>query len=71
MKRADAIRRIRRAAKAAGRSFLIHREGTNHEIWICGGTMVPIPRHREISEFTAEGIFRDLEAELGRAWWRQ
>jgi hypothetical protein len=70
MQRAKVIRRIRDAAKAFGKQFEILREGGNHEIWICGNTRVPLPRHREINQFTAEGIFEDLEAELGADWWR-
>ena len=71
MNRAEIIRRVRKAAKASGGGFEILREGRDHEVWICGQTKVAIPRHREVSKFTAEGIFRDLEAELGDGWWRR
>jgi hypothetical protein len=71
MRRADLIRRVRKAAKARDRAFDIFREGREHEIWICGQTKVAVPRHNELSEFTAEGIFRDLETELGQGWWRR
>ena len=71
MNRVDIIRRVRAAAKVHDRAFEIFREGRNHEIWICGQTKVAIPRHREVSQFTAEGIFRDLEVELGEGWWRR
>ena len=47
------------------------RQGGRHEGWHCGGTKVTIPRHREINEFTALAIFRTLEGELGRAWWKR
>jgi hypothetical protein len=32
--------------------------------------VVTIPRHREINELTALGIFKSLEPELGENWWR-
>ena len=44
--------------------------GGKHEIWVCGTTEVVIPRHREINEYTAEGIMKYLETELGEDWWR-
>lgn len=47
------------------------REGKQHEVWKCASTLVTIPRHREVNEYTAEGIFEDLEAELGDGWWRK
>jgi hypothetical protein len=34
------------------------------------GTLVTVPRHREINELTALAIERLLEAELGEGWWR-
>jgi len=47
------------------------RQGGRHEVWQCGRTKVTIPRHREINEITAQGIFTTLEAELGRGWWKR
>jgi Asp-tRNA(Asn)/Glu-tRNA(Gln) amidotransferase A subunit family amidase len=44
---------------------------TGDRIWQCGVTKVTIPRHREINELTAGAIFRALEDELGRGWWRR
>ena len=35
-----------------------------------GEPKVTIPRHREINEITAQGIFTTLEAELGLGWWK-
>lgn len=72
MNRATLVRRIQKAARKAGKSWTQRRTsaGGKHEIWICGTTEVAIPRHREINEYTAEGIMKYLEAELGEEWWR-
>jgi len=37
------------------------RQGGNHEIWTNGEHTVPVPRHKEINEFTAKGILRKAE----------
>lgn len=39
------------------------REGGSHSIWEnpANGRRVPIPRHREINEYTAAAICRQLE----------
>jgi hypothetical protein len=71
MKRSDLIRRVRQAATANGRTWTLHREGREHDIWICGNSKVAMPRHRDINQYTAEGIFKDLEGELGESWWRK
>lgn len=41
-----------------------------HDIWVCDGKRISIPRHREIVEPTALSIFRELEEKLGVNWWR-
>jgi len=51
--------RVCSSAKEAGTSF-----------WQVGGVLVSVPRHRDINEWTAEGIMRDLEPMLGKDWWR-
>jgi mRNA interferase HicA len=71
MKRTVLIRRIGKAAKRTGAAWTLVRQGGNHEIWSCASTMVTIPRHREINELTAQGIMGDLEAVLGKGWWRK
>lgn len=69
MKKQSLVAKVRRAAKAAGLSWEMTRQGGRHEIWRCGDTQVTIPRHAEINEHTARAIFKDLEAELGNDWW--
>jgi len=49
----------------------MERQGKRHEIWRCGSTTFPVPRHREINELTAVGILKDLEGELGKDWWKR
>ncbi|HYJ33853.1 MAG TPA: hypothetical protein VE326_11590 [Candidatus Binatia bacterium] len=70
MKRSALLRKIRKAANTAGVAFGEVREGGDHSIFRCGSTSISVPRHREINEFTARGILRDLEDELGKGWWR-
>jgi hypothetical protein len=72
MNRATPVRRIQKAARKAGKCWAQRRTspGGKHEIWVCGTTEVTIPRHREINEYTAEGIMKYLESELGEDWWR-
>ncbi len=64
-------RRIQRAAEAHGMAWRLLWQGGRHEVWQCGSTQVTIPRHREVNELTAGAIFKALEPELGRAWWRR
>jgi hypothetical protein len=71
VKQRDLKGRIAAAAATRGLSWLMIRQGRQHEVWRCGSTLVTIPRHREINEYTAEGIFKDLEGELGTGWWRK
>lgn len=70
MKKSELIRKIRRAAKKVDKSWGEQLPpGAKHEVWICGKTPVTIPRHRELNEYTAKGIMKDLESELGEEWW--
>ncbi len=70
MKRRDLLRRISRAATAAGVDWSEVREGKEHTIFRIGTLQISVPRHREINELTAEGILKDTEGELGEGWWR-
>jgi mRNA interferase HicA len=71
VERGDLIWKVRRAADEAGRDWALVREGGSHEIWLCGVTEVPVPRHREITEGTARRVMRALEGEPGEDWWRR
>lgn len=70
MKRADVLKRITTAAKAANVAFELSREGANHAVYSLGGRMIPVPRHREIDNDLAEKIFKECEPTLGRRWWK-
>lgn len=65
------IKRIRQEAKRQGIAFeQSPRKGGNHEIWKLDGLTVPIPRHAEIQEITAQDIYREAAEKLGKDWWR-
>jgi mRNA interferase HicA len=70
LKRRHLISRVHDRAKSLGKAWESERRGSRHDLFRCGGTVVTIPRHREINEMTALGIMKTLEAELGEAWWR-
>jgi hypothetical protein len=70
MKRRDLLRKISKAAKAADVIWVLVDEGSEHSIYQVGSQRVSVPRHREVNEYTAEGILKDTEDELGRGWWR-
>jgi mRNA interferase HicA len=70
VKQGELKRRIQLASNAQGKVWRLLRQGGRHEVWQCGRTKITIPRHREINQLTAEAIFKDLEPDLGRGWWR-
>jgi hypothetical protein len=70
VRRTDLLRRIARQARAGNVEWRLVREGRQHEIWQCGTTRVSVPRHREVNNYTAEAIMKDLEEEFGEGWWR-
>ena len=69
-KRRDLIRRIAKEARQQGIPFSVLREGARHTIFEVGGVRVPVPRHDEINEMTAESIYKEAAEVLGREWWR-
>ncbi len=71
MKRRVLVQRIQTAASSRGLACSLIRQGNRHEFWEVGGLRVAISRHRDINEWTAEAIMRDLEPILGRDWWRR
>ncbi len=47
------------------------REGSEHEIWECGGVKFQVPRHRELTPGVVSSNRRKLAAVLGEGWWRR
>ncbi len=58
MKKRQLVRRLQAIAASADLALDLVREGANHEIWRIGNERIVIPRHREVNEYTAEGILR-------------
>ena len=69
MKRTDLERTLREAARDAGLSLQVDR-GKRHDKVTIGEIAVTVPRHREINEYTAEGILKSFEGVFGKRWWR-
>ncbi len=63
MKKVDLLKELRRIAQKKGLMLELRRKGAKHEVWCMGNTTLTIPRHREISRFTAEGLIKDAEKE--------
>jgi mRNA interferase HicA len=59
MKRNDLEKKLRRAG------CYLKREGSEHSLWINPktGAVEAVPRHREIKEFLARKILKNLDAE--------
>jgi hypothetical protein len=70
MKRRELLKAIAAAARNADLSWALLRQGANHEVYSLDGLVIPIPRHTEINELTAESIFKECEPKLGRRWWK-
>lgn len=61
MKRTDLVKRVKNMAKTAGVPFELMREGGKHTIYSLDGNVLPIPRHNEINELTANGILKQAD----------
>lgn len=70
MKRGEIIRKIRKAAKAAGVSVEVE-ELTNHTGLTVGGIPTVVSRSTDDFGRMAEVIFKQLEPALGEGWWRK
>lgn len=70
MKRVDLLRKIRKAATGKGKPLVFVRSGANHDIYEVGQTRFPVARHSEIGKGLVDVMGRELEAELGKDWWR-
>jgi len=71
VKRTDHVNEVRQAAAAGGVAMTLVREGSEHEIWECGGVKFQVPRHRELTPGVVSSNRRKLAAVLGEGWWRR
>lgn len=69
-KRSEIIKKIEKAAQAAGMSFALKRRGGNHDIYTIDGLHIPIGRHRDFDKRYAEMIYVECEPKLGKGWWK-
>lgn len=65
------IRNIERAARAAGLTFELQREGGNHTIYSLDGLIIPIARHPSIDGYLELRIYKQCQDKLGKGWWRK
>ncbi|KWZ75186.1 MAG: hypothetical protein E6700_09800 [Winkia neuii] len=65
MKRAQVIKRLKQAAKAANLSFEV-REGTRQTQIKVGSTSKSLGRHNEIPDIAARKFFEQYAQELGK-----
>lgn len=70
MKRRALLKAIASEARRQGVEWGVEREGGRHTLFRLGGTLIPVPRHTEIDERLAKGIFKQCETELGKGWRR-
>lgn len=69
MKRTAVLKKLRKAAKAAGVEYR-EVELTRHTGIFVGSVRTTLGRHSEVDEQTVESFYKQLESELGKRWWR-
>jgi hypothetical protein len=69
MKRTQVLKRLKKAAKAAGVSY-DESEGTRHTHIVVGGIKSTLKRHSEIDDITVGLFFDQFAGKLGKGWWR-
>ncbi len=70
MKRAAALKKIRKAAKDAGVMYQ-EEERTRHTGLMVGQVRTTLGRHSEVAEGTAEALYKQLQPALGKEWWKR
>jgi hypothetical protein len=70
MKRTAVLKKLKQAAKAAGKDFSVI-ELRNHTGITVGSTRSTLGRHSEIDDVTARKFFDQFARELGKGWWRK
>lgn len=69
MKRSAVFKKLKQAAKAAGKEFYLE-ERTRHTNVTIGQTTSRLGRHSEIDDGAAHSFFDQFANELGKGWWR-
>ena len=71
-KRNEVLKKIAKAAKAAGVEWVLVREG-NHSLYRIGDQprLIAIGHHREFGNRYAEMVYKELEPTLGKWWWKR
>ena len=69
-KRSVVLNKMTTAARSAGVEFSSQQLENLPGITV-GGVRTTIGRHGEISEGTAEALYRQLQPALGKGWWRR
>ena len=64
------IKKIANEARRQKVEWGFDRPGANHDVYLLDGVMIPIPRHTELGNLTAEMIWKECEEKLGKGWWR-
>jgi hypothetical protein len=62
MKRSELLKKLTEIAKDKGYSLDLVRHGANHDIYEVGPLRFPVARHTDITEQTARGTIRSVEA---------
>lgn len=60
MKKRDLEKKLSQIAKEAGYK-LEQAGGTKHDKYRVNGTVITVPRHKEINELTAKAIIKDCQ----------
>lgn len=68
---AKVIETIENAAKQAGLTFQVLRQGGNHTIYSLDGLMIPVARHPSTDGYLEVRIYKQAEPKLGKGWWRK
>jgi hypothetical protein len=55
------MKRTEMEKKLKSLGWTMVRRGRRHDIWSKGDGEIPVPRHREINEYTGQAIIRSAE----------
>jgi hypothetical protein len=67
VRRRELVKRIAAEASRQGVDWSLLR----HDAYVLGGSRIPVPRHSEIKELTAQDILAECGSVLGEDWWNR